>query len=64
MSVESAKAYIERMRSDETFRQTVNACPSEADNWQFLKDNGFESSVEEFKQAADLIYQEYGITPL
>ena len=53
-----------RMRSDETFRCTVNAFDDEEASWQFLKENGFEFSFDEFKQAQDLIYKEYGITPL
>jgi predicted ribosomally synthesized peptide with nif11-like leader len=64
MSVESAKAYIERMRSDAAFRSTVNACDDEQANWRFLKENGFEFTLEEFKQAQALIYEEHGITPL
>jgi len=64
MSVDSAKAYIERMRSDESFRHQVNACDGEDASWQYLRENGFAFSVNEFKQAQDLIYQEYGITPL
>jgi len=64
MSVDSARAYIMRMRSDEAFRRTVNACDNEERNWQFLKENGFEFSLSEFKKAQELIYAEYGITPL
>jgi predicted ribosomally synthesized peptide with nif11-like leader len=64
MSVESAKAYIERMRRDACFRRAVNACEDEQNNWLFLKENGFEFTLEEFKQAQALIYQEFGITPL
>lgn len=64
MTVESAKAYIERMRADEPFRQKINATADEAANWEFIRENGFEFTVQEFKQAADLIYQERGITPL
>lgn len=64
MSVESAKAYIERMRADEVFRRTINACGDEAANWRFIKKHGFEFTVAEFKQAADLIYKERGITPM
>lgn len=64
MTVESAKAYIERMRADDAFRQKINATTDETANWEFLKENGFEFSVQEFKQAADLVYQERGITPL
>ncbi|TRW89618.1 Nif11-like leader peptide family natural product precursor [Candidatus Methylobacter oryzae] len=63
MSVESAIAYIKRMRSDEVFRSTVNACEDEQANWSYLKEQGFEFSRQEFLQARDAIYAEYGITP-
>jgi predicted ribosomally synthesized peptide with nif11-like leader len=63
MSVESAIAYIKRMRSDESFRRTVNNCDDEARNWAFLKENGYEFTREEFLKAKDAIYEEYGITP-
>ncbi len=64
MSVESAVAYIKRMRSDDAFRQTVNQNDDENANWAFLAEQGFVFSLEEFKQAQDEIYKEYGITPL
>ncbi|EXJ15811.1 Nif11-like leader peptide family natural product precursor [Imhoffiella purpurea] len=64
MTVASAKAYIQRMREDETFRRTVNDCEDEAANWAFLRHNGYEFSLQEFKAAQAEIYDEYGITPL
>lgn len=64
MTVASAKAYIYRMREDETFRQTVNACDDEDANWAFLRQNGYAFSLQDFKAAQAEIYDEYGITPL
>ncbi len=64
MSVESALAYIKRMRSDEAFRQAVNAFDGSDASWDYLKENGFEFTVNEFKQAQEDIYKEYGITPM
>lgn len=65
MSVESAKIYITRMRNDAPFRQAVNALSGdETASWEFLKENGYEFSVMEFKKACDLVYEEYGITPM
>jgi len=65
MSVESAKTYIERMRADDAFRQAVNAVSDdEGASWAFLKKHGYDFSVMEFQKARDLIYEEYGITPL
>lgn len=64
MTVESARSYITRMREDEVFRRTVNDCTDEDANWAFLRESGYEFSLQEFKEAQDLIYKEYGITPL
>jgi len=65
MSIESAKTYIERMRADEPFRQAVNAIAEDEDaSWHFLKENGYDFSMTDFQKARDLIYEEYGITPL
>lgn len=64
MSVQSAKTYITRMREDEPFRQRINACEDEAANWAFVRESGYDFSVEDFKEAAELIYKERGITPL
>jgi predicted ribosomally synthesized peptide with nif11-like leader len=64
MSVQSAKEYITRMREDEAFRKTINDCTDEQANWEFLKTNGYEFSLQEFKLAQEEIYHEYGITPL
>ena len=63
MSVESAIAYIKKMRSDESFRSAINACEDEQANWLHLKEQGFVFSMQEFLQAKDAIYAEYGITP-
>jgi len=64
MSIESAKSYITRMRQDQDFRQTVNESEDEQANWAFLKANGYEFTLQEFKLAQEEIYKEYGITPL
>lgn len=64
MSVESAKSYIARMREDDAFRRTVNDGTDEAATWAFLKENGYEFTVTEFKQATEEIYAERGIVPL
>ena len=65
MSVESAVAYIKRMRDDAEFRRALNEnSEDEAANWAYVKAQGFEFTMEEFKQAQDQIYKENGITPL
>ena len=65
MSVESAKAYINRMRSDEAFKNLINeGAEDEEASWALLKEHGFEFSMNEFRQAQDEIYAEYGFNPL
>lgn len=64
MSVKSAKEYITRMRQDADFRATVNERADEQANWEFLRANGYDFTLQEFKLAQDEIYKEYGITPL
>ena len=63
MSVESAKAYIQRMREDAAFHRTVNDCEDDAANWAYVKSQGYDFTLQEFKQAQDLVYQEHGLTP-
>jgi predicted ribosomally synthesized peptide with nif11-like leader len=65
MSVESAITYIRRMRNDNDFRvQVIELSEDEAASWQFLKQNGYEFTMEEFHVAQDAIYKEYGLTPM
>lgn len=65
MSVESAIAYIKRMREDAAFRQTMNDL-SEDENasWAHIRVSGFDFTMQEFKLAQDEIYKEHGITPM
>lgn len=65
MSVESAVAYIKRMREDAEFRRVMNEnSEDEAANWAIVKAAGYDFTMSEFKQAQDVIYQEHGITPM
>ncbi len=50
MSNESAKAYLDRIKNDENFRKEVSELSSPEDRMQFVKDNGFNFSKEEFEQ--------------
>jgi predicted ribosomally synthesized peptide with nif11-like leader len=64
MSVESAVAYIRRMREDAQFRKHLNEnSENEAANWAYVKEQGYDFSLSEFKQAQDVIYKEYGVDP-
>ncbi len=65
MSMESAKAYIERMRADEDFRQAVNALSEDEEkSWAFVQSHGYDFSMQDFRAAQEKIYEEYGIEPM
>lgn len=65
MTVESALAYIERMRGDEDFRHLVNGySEDEGAAWEFVRAAGYDFTISEFKQAQDAAYKERGITPM
>ncbi|MDQ0505130.1 Nif11-like leader peptide family natural product precursor [Xanthobacter agilis] len=65
MSVESAVAYIRRMRSDDDFRRKMNEVSEDDDaSWTEIRSAGFDFTMKEFKLAQDEIYKEYGITPM
>ncbi len=50
MSIESAKAYLERMKNDEDFRKELSEKSSAEERMKFIKDHGFDFSKEEFEQ--------------
>ena len=65
MSVESAIAYITRMREDQEFHRSVSEnSDDEAASWAFIKASGYDFTMDEFKQAQDAIYLQHGITPM
>jgi predicted ribosomally synthesized peptide with nif11-like leader len=64
MSIESAIAYIRRMREDDAFRRAMNEFDGSDAAWRQLEAQGFTFSMEEFRKAQEVIYKEYGVTPL
>jgi predicted ribosomally synthesized peptide with nif11-like leader len=64
MSIASAKAYMERMRDDPMFRSRVNECEDPAANWAYLRENGFDFTVDEFKQAQKEVFEVHGTDEL
>jgi len=65
MSVESAVAYIKRMRADEEFHRALNDnSEDEAANWAAIKAAGYDFTMVEFRKAQEAIYQEFGVTPI
>jgi predicted ribosomally synthesized peptide with nif11-like leader len=65
MSVESAIAYITRMREDKDFHRAINELSEdETASWALIRSHGYDFTMEEFMEAKDHIYKEFGITPL
>ena len=54
MSIESAKAFIEKMKTDEEFAKKVKECKDGAARMAFAKGSGFEFTVEEIKLEGEL----------
>ena len=52
MSVEQAKAFIERMKADEAFREKVMAIEDAAGRLACIQGEGFECTAEEINEAA------------
>lgn len=51
MSVESAKAFIERMQTDEAFAKKINEAKDKEERIALRQAEGFVFSAEEFEQA-------------
>ncbi len=49
MTIESAKAFLERMKNDEGFRKECSKKSSPEDRMKFVKESGFDFSTEEFE---------------
>uniref|UniRef100_A0A7C4AGZ3 Nif11-like leader peptide family natural product n=1 Tax=Fundidesulfovibrio putealis TaxID=270496 RepID=A0A7C4AGZ3_9BACT len=64
MSIESAKAYMQRMREDPDFRKRVNQCEDPDANWTFLRESGFDFDIDEFKLAQKEVYELHGTDEL
>ena len=58
MSKEAAKAYIERLKSDEEFRQRVAGCKNMEERFAVAKQEGYEFTSEEIKQLNDELNSE------
>ena len=65
MTVESAVAYIKRMRADDDFRKKMNDLSEDEEaSWGEIRKAGYQFTMSEFKLAQDEIYKEHGITPM
>jgi len=64
MSIESAAAYIRRMRSDEGFRRRINDISDDEEaSWAEIRRAGYDFTLAEFKAAQDELYREHGVSP-
>jgi len=50
MSLESAKSFVERMETDEDFRNMVNKCKDSEARKALVRQEGFDFTAEEIKQ--------------
>lgn len=50
MSVESAKEFVARLKTDEVFCQKVKACKDAEERMTFVKEAGFSFTAEEIKE--------------
>ena len=65
MSVDSAVAYIKRMRSDHDFRAGMNEISEDEEaSWAAVRAAGYEFTMSEFKKAQEVVYEENGIVPM
>jgi len=55
MSIESAKAYVERMKNDEEFRKKVLACTDAKARMELVKAEGFDFTESDIKVVAAVI---------
>ena len=53
MSIESAKAFIEKMKTDEDFNQKVKGCKDAEERMAFVKEAGFDFTSEELKEVSE-----------
>ncbi|WP_434510694.1 Nif11-like leader peptide family natural product precursor [Desulfitobacterium sp. AusDCA] len=53
MSVASAKAYVEKIKTDEEFAKKVKACKDADERMAFVKKAGFDFTVEEINSLKD-----------
>ena len=61
MSLESARAFMERMKTDEDFRKKVTECKDKEDRMSFVKQTGYDFTAEDIGLVkAELIEDELG----
>ncbi len=58
MSIESAKAFLERVKSDEEFADRIREASSREERREIAKSEGFDFMPEELKKATDELSDE------
>lgn len=58
MSVESAKAFVKKMKTDEDFYKKVNGCKDAEERKAFVKKGGFDFTAEELKKVSESLSDE------
>ena len=58
MSIESAKAFLERVKNDEDFRKELEKKPSVEERIEFAKAQGFDFTTEEIDSLKDELSDE------
>jgi predicted ribosomally synthesized peptide with nif11-like leader len=58
MSIESAKAFIERMKTDEEFRKKVETAKTKEERKKIVKDAGFEFTKAELNEVSEELTEE------
>jgi predicted ribosomally synthesized peptide with nif11-like leader len=53
MSIESAKAFLERMRNDEAFRKSVGEIATSEERMEYVKGAGFDFTKDEIANLKD-----------
>ena len=58
MSIESAKAFLERVKNDEDFRKKLEGKTSAEEHIKFAKAQGFDFTKDEFREVKDSLSDE------
>ncbi len=58
MSLDQARAFIEKMKSDVAFKERVMAIEDVAERFKLIKSDGFDCSEEEIKEVAEELSDE------
>lgn len=58
MSIESAKAFLDRMKTDEEFAKKVTACKNADTRMAYIKNEGFDFTVAEINTVKDELSDE------